>query len=127
MLSAVFDDGYGTEAIIAIGPSGSVIDVIEPTSLDTLTIRPAGHTGSIALVTATTPKTLVSYTWRSVASVVWLGMPAPSPRAMPALLTRMSRTPNSASTSFAAEVTDASSVTSSWTNLVSAPASRSAR
>ena len=63
MFSAVFDDGYGTEAIPAIGPSGSVIEAIEPTSLDTLTIRPAAarsSSGSMALVTATTPNTLVS-------------------------------------------------------------------
>ena len=47
----------------AIGPSGSVMDVIEPTSLLTFTIRAAGarrSSGSIALVTATRPKTLVS-------------------------------------------------------------------
>ena len=45
------------------GPAGSLCEVIEPTSLDTLTIRAAGarrSSGSMALVTATTPKTLIS-------------------------------------------------------------------
>src|SRR5258707_597393 len=130
MLSAVLDEGYGTEAIAAIGPWESVIEVIEPTSLETLTMRAAGarrSSGSIALVTATTPNTFVSYTARNVASVVWLGRPAPSPRAIPALLTRMSSRPNSASIHSAARRTDFSSVTSSWTNRASAPPSRSAR
>src|SRR5215469_10270265 len=130
MLSAVFEDGYGIDAIAAMGPSGSVIDAIEPTSLETLTIRAAGarrSSGSIALVTATTPNTFVSYTVRIVASVVWLGAPLPSPRAMPALLTRMSSLPNSAAIHSAARATDFSPVTSSWTNRASAPPSRSAR
>src|SRR5215467_5699961 len=130
MFSAVFDDGYGTDAIRAIGPPGSVVAVIDPTSLDTLTIRPAGarsSSGSIALVTATTPKTLVWKTSRSVATVVWLGLPDPSPRAIPALLIKMSSTPNSVSIHFAACCAEASSVTSSWTNLASAPPARSSR
>ena len=79
-------------AIAAMGPSGSVIDAIEPTSLETLTIRAAGarrSSGSIALVTATTPNTLVSYTVRIVASVVWLGAPLPSPRAIPVSYTHL--------------------------------------
>src|SRR5260221_11819288 len=89
MLSAVLDEGYGTEAIAAIGPSGSVIEVIEPTSLETLTMRAAGarrSSGSIALVTATTPNTLVSYTARSVASALSTRVPRhtvlPSPGAV---------------------------------------------
>jgi hypothetical protein len=43
--------------------AGSVIEVMEPTSLDTLTMRAAGarrSSGSIALVTMITPNTLVS-------------------------------------------------------------------
>src|SRR5215472_13025312 len=44
---------------------------------------------------------------------------------MPALLIRMSSTPNSASIHFAACLAEASSETSSWTNLASAPPARS--
>src|SRR5487761_473459 len=77
MSSAALDDGYCTEAGIWLsGCAGSLCAVIEPTSLDTLTIRAAGarrSSGSIALVTATTPKTLISYTARMSASDVWLG------------------------------------------------------
>jgi hypothetical protein len=64
MLSAALDDGYCAEAGIWLsGLAGSLCEVIEPTSLETLTIRAAGawcNSGSMALVTATTPKTLIS-------------------------------------------------------------------
>src|ERR1700761_1942543 len=77
MLSAAFDDGYGTEAPIwASGWDGSLCAVIEPTSLETLTIRAAGErrsSGSMALVTATVPNTLISYTARMSSRSVWLG------------------------------------------------------
>ena len=92
------------------------MEAIEPTSLDTLTIRAAGarrSSGSIALVTVTTPNTLVSNTSRSAASVVSLGGPAPSRRVIPALLTRMPSWPYSASIQAAACAADFSSVTSS--------------
>ena len=76
MFSAAFDDGYCTEAgIWPSGWDGSLCAAIEPTSLDTLTMRAAGalrSSGSIALVTATTPKTLISYTARMSSSEVWL-------------------------------------------------------
>ena len=66
MFSAVFEAGYGTDVERChSGPSGLVSDVIDPTSLDTLTIRGARDrrsSGSIALVTATTPNTFVSNT-----------------------------------------------------------------
>src|SRR5215211_2297520 len=100
MLRADLDEGYGTEAIGHRGLSGSVIEVIDPTSLETLTIPAAGarrNSGSPALVTATTPKTFVSYTVRKVFNVVSLGSPRPSPRAIAALLIRMSSRPYSAS------------------------------
>lgn len=42
MLSAVSDDGYGRLDIAHNGLPGSVIPVIDPTSLETLTIRAAG-------------------------------------------------------------------------------------
>src|SRR5216683_6075540 len=106
------------------------MEVIEPTSLETFTIRAAGarrNSGSMALVTVTTPNTLVSYTSRRVASVVWLGSPAPSPRAMPALLIRMSSRPYFSSICSAACRTDFSSVTSSGRYLTSAPPARSCR
>src|SRR5258707_14491345 len=83
MLSAVLDEGYGTEAIAAIGPWGSVIEVIEPTSLETLTMRAAGarrSSGRIACVTATTPNTLVSCTRRHVANVGCVGRSPRCPR-----------------------------------------------
>ncbi len=84
MFSAAFDDGYCTEAgIWASGWAGSLCIAIEPTSLDTLTIRAAGErrsSGSIALVTATTPKTLISYTARMSSSEVWLAVAAAGTR-----------------------------------------------
>jgi hypothetical protein len=49
MFSAVFEDGYGTEAIMAIGLPGSVVAVIEPSSLDTLTIPAGAGTSSPTL------------------------------------------------------------------------------
>src|SRR3984885_8213211 len=77
MSSAALDEGYCRGAVIgASGGAGSYCAVIEPTSLDTLTIRAAGarrSSGSIALVTATTPKTLISYTAFMSSSDVWLG------------------------------------------------------
>src|SRR5215471_13938974 len=102
MLSAALDDGYWTEAgIWPSGWAGSPSAVIEPTSLDTFTIRAAGarrSNGSSALVTATTPKTLTSYTARMSSSDVWLGeKPWRATVAVPALLTRTSRRPYSAS------------------------------
>lgn len=55
MLSAALDDGYCAEAgIWASGLAGPVWEVIEPTSLDTSTIRGAAarrSSGSMALVT----------------------------------------------------------------------------
>jgi hypothetical protein len=96
--------------------------VIEPTSLDTLTIRAAGASrsnGSNALVNATTPNTFVSYTSRIAAAVEPDAVH--SPRAMPALLTRMSSDPYSAAIRDTARAIDPSSVTSSWTNTASAP------
>src|SRR3954451_1023046 len=92
MFSAVLELGYGIVAKAHMGPSGSSIDWIEPTSLDTLTMRPAGarrSRGSSALVTATTPNTLVSYTDRRMASDVPLGGVGNEP-VMPALFTSTS-------------------------------------
>ena len=63
MLSAVFEDGYGTLVRCHSGLEGLVMAEMEPTSLETLTMRAARARltrGSIALVVATTPKTLVS-------------------------------------------------------------------
>ena len=79
-------------------------------------MRAAGarrSSGSMALVTVTTPNTLVSKTSRSVPRVVSLGAPRPSPRAIPALLIKMSSWPYSASIQAAACAADFSSVTSS--------------
>src|SRR3984885_14941675 len=77
MSSAALDEGSCTAAgIWGGGGAGPLCAVIEPTALDTLTIRAAGarrSSGSIALVTATTPKTLISYTSRMSASDVSLG------------------------------------------------------
>src|SRR5580692_1184605 len=100
---------------------------MDPTSLDTLTIRAAGArraNGSIALVTLITPNTLTSYTSCITSRSVWLGE---LPRAMPALLTRMSSRPYSRSIHSAASRTDASRVTSSETNRASTPSARSSR
>ena len=104
MLSAAFDAGYGTDVIVHSGLSGSVMDAMEPTSLDTFTIRAAGalrSSGSIALVTRTTPYTLVSNTSRTVATEVPLGSPDPSaagpsrevPPAVRYLLDTLTQTP----------------------------------
>src|SRR5215470_2846346 len=61
-------------------------------------------------------------------SDVWLGAaPRRATLAVPALLTRMSRRPYSASIHSAARWTDLASVTSSWTKWASAPPSRRAR
>src|SRR5215472_15146890 len=76
MLSAALDDGYCTDGGRRSAWTGSLCAVIEPTSLDTLTIRAAGarrSSGSIALVTATTPKTVISSTARMSSRDVWLG------------------------------------------------------
>src|ERR1700730_11874539 len=77
MLSAALDDGYCTDAgTRTSGCAGTPSPEIERTSLETLTIRAAGarrSSGSMALVTATTPKTLISYTARISCSDVWLG------------------------------------------------------
>src|ERR1700751_2916187 len=132
MVSAALDDGYDTEAPIwASGCDGSLCAVIEPTSLETLTIRAAGErrsSGSIALVTATTPNTLISYTARMSSRSVWLGgYPRRETLAVPALLTRTSKRPNSASTQSAASWMDFWSVISSWTKSAAAPSSRRAR
>src|SRR5262249_13364638 len=82
----------------------------------------------MALVTVTTPKTLISYTARMSSREVWLGgRPWRATLAVPALLTRMSRRPYSASIHSAASWTDRGSVTSSWTKRASAPPSRRAR
>src|ERR1700730_4460812 len=116
MFSAVFDTGYGNDVRFHSGLFGLMVAEIEPTSVETLTIRAAGafrRSGSIALVTVMTPRTFVSRTVRIVANVVMLGSPTPSARRMPALLIRMSRCPNSASIAAAAARTWASSVTSS--------------
>ena len=104
MLSAALDAGYGTDVIVHSGLSGSVMDAMEPTSLDTFTIRAAGalrSSGSIALVTRTTPYTLVSNTSRTVATEVPLGSPDPSaagpsrevPPAVRYLLDTLTQTP----------------------------------
>ena len=61
-----------TEVNVHSGLSGSVIEAMEPTSLDTFTIRGASalrSKGSSVLVTVTTAKTFVSYTSRMVASL----------------------------------------------------------
>src|SRR5258708_35000754 len=93
MFNAALDTGYGTDAGIAhIGLAWSETKVIEPTSEETFTMRALGarrSSGSIALVTAMTPRTLVSRIARRPSSDVALG--APPMDAMPALLTRTSR------------------------------------
>ena len=93
MFNAALDTGYGTDAGIAhIGLAWSQAKVIEPTSEETLTMRaPRARrsSGSIAFVTAMTPRTLVSSIARRPSSGVALG--APPMDAMPALLTRTSR------------------------------------
>jgi hypothetical protein len=67
------DVGYGSDTSSAIGLAGSDIAAIDPSSLDTFTMRPAGarrSSGRNALVTTTTPNTLVSYTVRMASSGV---------------------------------------------------------
>jgi hypothetical protein len=120
MLTAALDDGYCAEAGIWLsGLAGSVCELIEPTSLDTLTIRAAGawrSSGSIAFVTRTTPNTLISYTARMSSRSVVLGVERWREMVgAPALFTSTSRRPYSASIHLAASWTDASSVTSRWT------------
>ena len=81
--------------------------------LETLTIRPAGasrRSGSIAWVTAITPKTLVSNTARTSSSLAALGVPN---AAIPALLTRTSSRPNSRRIRAAAAAIESARVTSS--------------
>lgn len=64
MFSAVFDDVYGSVGgMAAIGLSGSERSAIDPTSLDTFTIRPDADrrsSGRNAFVTVITPNTFVS-------------------------------------------------------------------
>jgi hypothetical protein len=63
MFSAALDDWYGRLFRNQVLPSRSRLPAIEPSSLDWLTILPAGDrrsSGSIAFVTATTPNTLVA-------------------------------------------------------------------
>ena len=63
MLSAAFDELYASGFTAAYGELGSVLSASEPRPLDILTIRPASdcfNSGKKALVTAKTPKTLVS-------------------------------------------------------------------
>ncbi len=129
MFSAVFDDVYGRDGgIPAIGLSGAVCNPIEPTSLDTFTIRPDADrrsSGRNAFVTAITPNTLVSYTSRIASSGVPLGSDRLVP-VIPALFTRMSSWPYSASVQAAAFRTLSSLTTSSSTERASAPPSRNA-
>ncbi len=73
--SAVFDGTYAAFGI-RCGFDGSRCLANDPTSLDTLTIRPAGasrSSGSIACVTAITPDTFVSDTARTSATGATLG------------------------------------------------------
>src|SRR5689334_22473489 len=99
----------------------------EPTLLDMLTMRgeaEARNIGSIALVTRTTPITLVSTTVRTVAGSREVGACGISP-VIAALLTRTSSPPAWSAINSAAAATLASSVTSSGTPNASAPAARS--
>src|SRR5258708_30913820 len=75
---------------------GSLLILREPISLDRLTIRPASERrrrGSMALVTAKTPNTLVAKVLRTSSSASSLGGVLPSLVEMPALFTRMSSFP----------------------------------
>src|SRR5882757_3263782 len=99
--------------------SGPVTKLSEPTVLDTLTMRGAverSSSGAKASIIRITPNTLVLYTfWMVVTSLL-------PPPVMAALLTSTSSRPYSASTSFAAAATLASSVTSRITGRTSSSA-----
>src|ERR1700731_3712310 len=73
MLSAAFDEQYASSMFrLASGLLASAARVREPSPLDMLTIRPCldfFSSGSRALVTRKTPKTLVSYVFWSASTV----------------------------------------------------------
>jgi hypothetical protein len=65
------------------GLSGSLMRVMEPTSLETLTIRAAEERRSSGIklfVTAMMPKRLVSKVFRSASTVDWVGGPSQTVR-----------------------------------------------
>src|ERR1700722_2183597 len=72
--------------------------VIDPSSLETLTMRPAADlriSGSMACATASAPTKLVCRVRPTASIFAPLGGPSPPRSAIPALLTRMSSLPNS--------------------------------
>ena len=132
-VSAVLEGAYAAHAgSPASGPSGLLVMVSDPMALLRLTIRGAGDRrsgGSMALGTASTPKTLVANTARTISSSTELGTwsraswgeTCPEP-VMPALLTSTSRWPKRASTRLAASRMVVGSVTSRVTACASPPA-----
>jgi hypothetical protein len=96
-LRAVLEALYArVGGILAAKEVGSLLILREPISLERLTIRPASERrsrGSMALVTAKTPKTLVANVLCKSSNVSSLGGVLPSLVEMPALFTRMSSFP----------------------------------
>src|SRR5262249_13593472 len=99
MFIAAFDAQYPNTFTWAYFQVGSPWLAIDPSSLETFTIRPASdflNSGRTACVTATAPRKLVRSTRSTASRLVRLGGPARR-SAMPALFTRASRLPKSPS------------------------------
>ncbi|CAA9480930.1 MAG: hypothetical protein AVDCRST_MAG30-792, partial [uncultured Solirubrobacteraceae bacterium] len=109
------------------GESGSSWAASEPIVDETFTTRGAGErssSGRKPSMTATAPKTFVSYVSRNSAVLTGPASPAVASGRMPALLTRTSRRPAARSIVAAASATEPADRTSSWTAVASPPRSR---